>query len=284
VEVALDVLPPFDAGAALAALAAHAVPGLEATDLEAGTHTRLFATPSGPVTGTVRFGTGGPSLAVETGDPATAAEITTAVRRWLDLDTDPGRVSGVLGQDPLIGPLLAARPGLRIPGYLDGFEGAVCTVLGQQVSLAAARTFTGRLVSTFGSPGPAGLHLFPTPSTLAAAGTERIQKAIGLTGARARTVQALAEACADGLAIDPAGDHAGIRRRLLSLPGIGPWTVDYLAMRALRDPDAYPEGDLVLKRALGARSVKEVRAHGEPWRPLRAYAVFQLWTAAAYMP
>jgi 3-methyladenine DNA glycosylase/8-oxoguanine DNA glycosylase len=283
VEVALDVLPPFDAGPALAALAAHAVPGLEATDLEAGTHTRLFAAPSGPVTGTVRFGPGGPSLAVETGDPATAAEITTAVRRWLDLDTDPGRVRGILAQDPLIGPLLAARPGLRIPGYLDGFEGAICTVLGQQVSLAAARTFAGRLVSTFGSPGPAGLHIFPTPSALAAAGAERIQKAIGLTGARARTVQALSEACADGLVIDPAGDHAGIRRRLLALPGIGPWTVDYLAMRALRDPDAYPEGDLVLKRALGARSVKEVRAHGELWRPMRAYAVFQLWTASAYI-
>ncbi|MCW2133892.1 DNA-3-methyladenine glycosylase family protein [Arthrobacter sp. VKM Ac-2550] len=282
-EVSLDVLPPFDAGAALAALAAHAVPGLETTDVEAGTHTRLFATPSGPVAGTVRFGPGGPSLSVETDDPATAAIITMAVRRWLDLDTDPDTVRDVLGQDPLVGPLLAARPGLRIPGYLDGFEGAVCTVLGQQVSLAAARTFAGRLVSAFGDPGPAGLHLFPAPSTLAAAGAERIQQTVGLTGARSRTVQALADACADGLAIDPEGDHAGIRGRLLALPGIGPWTVDYLAMRALGDRDAYPEGDLVLKRALGARSVQEVSAHGEAWRPLRAYAVFQLWTAAAYI-
>ncbi|AUI49976.1 DNA-3-methyladenine glycosylase family protein [Arthrobacter crystallopoietes] len=282
-EVALEVLPPYDAGAALAALAAHAVPGLETTDLAAGTHTRLFATSSGPVVGTVRLGPGAPSLVLESVDPATNAEITTAVRRWLDLDTDPETVRGVLGQDPLVGPLLAARPGLRIPGYLDGFEGAACTVLGQQVSLAAARTFAGRLVSAFGSPGPAGLYLFPTPSTLAGAGAERIQQAVGLTGARSRTIHALAVACADGLAIDPEGDHAGIRRRLLALPGIGPWTVDYLAMRALRDRNAYPEGDLVLKRALGASSVQEVRAHGEAWRPLRAYAVFQLWTAAAYI-
>ncbi|WP_244250742.1 DNA-3-methyladenine glycosylase family protein [Arthrobacter crystallopoietes] len=281
-EVALEVRSPYDACAALAALAAHAVPGLETTDLDAGTHTRLFATSSGPAAGTVRFGPGAPSLAVET-DPATAAVITTAVRRWLDLDTDPETVRAVLGQDPLVGPLLAARPGLRIPGYLDGFEGAVCTVLGQQVSLAAARTFAGRLVSAFGSPGPAGLHLFPAPSTLAGAGAERIQQEVGLTGARSLTVHALAVACADDLAIDPEGDHAGIRRRLLALPGIGPWTVDYLAMRALGDRDAYPEGDLVLKRALGVRSVREVRAHGEAWRPLRAYAVFQLWTAAAYM-
>jgi AraC family transcriptional regulator, regulatory protein of adaptative response / DNA-3-methyladenine glycosylase II len=176
------------------------------------------------------------------------------------------------------------RPGLRILGYADGFEGAVLTVLGQQVSLAAARTFAGRLVEAFGTAGPGGLRLFPDPDALAAAGPEAVRAAVGLTGARARTVHALAAACADGLRIEPGGDHAWIRSRLLALPGIGPWTVEYLAMRALRDPDAFPEGDLALRRALGAGSAQEVRAAGRRWSPLRAYAVFHLWTSHAYLP
>jgi 3-methyladenine DNA glycosylase/8-oxoguanine DNA glycosylase len=207
------------------------------------------------------------------------------VRGWLGLDADVSRVAEVLGTDPLLGPLVAARPGLRIMGYADGFEGAVCTVLGQQVSLAAARTFAARLVAGFGAAGRdrAGLRLFPGAAELAAAGPDAIRAAVGLTGPRARTVHALAAACADGLRIDAGGDHAAIRARLLALPGIGPWTVEYLAMRALRDPDAFPDGDLVLRRALGAGSAKEVRQAAEAWSPLRAYAAFHLWTHQAYL-
>jgi len=280
----LPVTGPFDGTALQAALAAHAVPGLEAVDTAAGTCTRLFDSPAGSVPGTVRIQPDGVQLALDTGEASVLSVITTAVRRWLDLDLDPSRVAAALGADPLVGPLVAARPGLRIPGYLDGFEGAVCTVLGQQVSLPAARTFAGRLVAAFGTAHPSGLRGFPAPARLAAAGPEAIQSAVRLTNARSRTVQALAEACADGLAISPDGDHSLIRRRLLGLPGIGPWTAEYLAMRALHDRDAFPEGDLVLQRALGAGSVKEVRAHGSSWTPLRAYAVFHLWTAHAYMP
>jgi AraC family transcriptional regulator of adaptative response / DNA-3-methyladenine glycosylase II len=210
--------------------------------------------------------------------------VAAAVRRLLDLDTEPARIAAVLGSDPVAGPLVRLRPGLRILGYADGFEGAVLTVLGQQVSLAAARTFAGRLVEAFGTAGPGGLRLFPDPDALAAAGPEAVRAAVGLTGARARTVHALAAACADGLRIEPGGDHAWIRSRLLALPGIGPWTVEYLAMRALRDPDAFPEGDLALRRALGAGSAQEVRAAGRRWSPLRAYAVFHLWTSHAYLP
>lgn len=268
----------------LAALAAHAVPGLESVDAAAGTCTRLFASPAGPVLGTVSLGPAGGELALETRDPATAAAVTSAVRRWLDLDLEPAAVSAVLGADPRIGPLVAARPGLRIPGYVDGFEGAVCTVLGQQVSLAAARTFAGRLVAAFGTDHPSGLYEFPSPERLSAAGPDAVRAMVGLTGSRARTVHALAEACAAGLGILPEGDHRLIRHELLKLPGIGPWTADYLAMRALHDRDAFPEGDLVLRRSLGLESVKEVRAHGRAWSPLRAYAVFHLWTAHAYLP
>ncbi|MCG2623313.1 3-methyladenine DNA glycosylase 2 [Arthrobacter sp. I2-34] len=280
----LPVRGPFDAEAALAALAAHAVPGVERTDLGAGTFTRLFPAPGGPVPATIGLRGGGLRLTLHDGDEAATGAVAAAVRRLLDLDTDPARIAAVLGSDPAVGPLVRLRPGLRILGHADGFEGAILTVLGQQVSLAAARTFAGRLVDAFGAVGPAGLRLFPGPETLAAAGPEAVRAAVGLTGARARTVHALAAACADGLRIEPGGDHALIRRRLLGLPGIGPWTVEYLAMRALRDPDAFPDGDLVLRRALGAGSVQEVRAAGRRWSPLRAYAVFHLWTGHAYLP
>jgi len=287
VETVLPVPGPFDPAAVLGALAAHAVPGLESVDPAAGTCTRLFDAGGVPVRATIGLGADAISLrtAAEAGAGSgrSAVQLVEAVRNWLGLDADMALVTDVLGADPLLGPLVAARPGLRILGYADGFEGAVLTVLGQQVSLAAARTFAGRLVAAFGAAGTDGLRLFPRPATLAAAGAETIRVAVGLTGARARTVHALAAACADGLRIDAGGDHAAIRARLLALPGIGPWTVEYLAMRALRDPDAFPEGDLVLRRALGAGSVQEVRAAGSRWIPLRAYAVFHLWTRHAYL-
>jgi AraC family transcriptional regulator of adaptative response / DNA-3-methyladenine glycosylase II len=282
-QVTLPLAPPFDAPAALAALTAHAVPGLERVDPAAGTCTRLFNTGSGPVQVTATLSPGSVTLDIDSASPAIVAEITTAVRGWLDLDLEPERVAATLGGDAVLGPLVAARPGLRILGYPDGFEGAVSTVVGQQVSLAAARTFTGRLVSAFGSP-VADLALFPTADKLAAAGPDAIRGAVGLTNARARTVHALAEACADGLHIAPDSDHADTRRRLLAVPGIGPWTVEYLAMRALHDRDAYPEGDLVLQRALEVKTARQAREIGQAWAPLRAYAVFHLWTASAYVP
>ncbi|MFT4471488.1 DNA-3-methyladenine glycosylase family protein [Arthrobacter sulfonylureivorans] len=282
-QVDLPLAPPFDAPAALAALAAHAVPGLERVDPAAGTCTRLFMTGTGPVPVTATLLPDSVSLDIGTESPAAVADITTAVHGWLDLELEPERMAAMLGNDAVVGPLIAARPGLRILGYPDGFEGAVCTVVGQQVSLAAARTFTGRLVSAFGSPA-ADLTLFPSAEKLAAAGPEAIRQAAGLTNARARTVHALAEACAAGLRIAPDTDHAEVRRRLLALPGIGPWTVEYLAMRALHDRDAYPEGDLVLQRALEVTTAKQARELGQAWAPVRAYAVFHLWTASAYLP
>lgn len=282
-QVNLPLAPPFDAPAALAALAAHAVPGLERVDPAAGTCSRLFNTGAGPVPVTATLSPDSVTLELGSNSPAIVADITTAVRGWLDLELEPERVAARLGGDAVVGPLIAARPGLRILGYPDGFEGAVSTVVGQQVSLAAARTFTGRLVSAFGSR-VGDLALFPTAETLAAAGPDAIRDAVGLTNARARTVQALAEACADGLRITPDSDHAETRRRLLALPGIGPWTVEYLAMRALHDRDAYPEGDLVLQRALDVKTAKRAREIGQAWAPVRAYAVFHLWTASAYLP
>ena len=279
-EISLPFEPPYDSEVALAVLSAHTIPGSESTDLSAGTHTRLIPTPSGPVAVTIRFAVD--RVLVRTAADADPAAIAPVVRRWLDLDADLGEVRRALGADPLLGPLVAARPGLRVIGHPNGFAAAMTTVLGQQVSLAAARTFAGRLVAAYGIPGPAGLTVFPTPECVAAATPDELRQAVRIPASRARTLLALAEACADGLVIAPDGDHSDIRRRLLAVPGIGPWTADYLAVRVLGDRDAYPAGDLVLRRALGGVSEKVATAMAAAWSPYRAYALFQLWTQAVY--
>lgn len=279
-DIRLDIPGGLEVQPLIGALAAHSVPGLEATDRTQRTHTRLIETSAGPVLASIGFDDTHVTVSVDR--PDAADEVVETVRRWLDLDTDLAAVHRALGADPVIGPLLLARPSLRIPGSIDGFETAVLTVLGQQVSLAAARTLAARLVAAWGSSQRAGFSLFPAPHTLAAIQPDELRHTIGLTSARARTLLALAAACADGLRIEAAGDHKAIRAALLALPGIGPWTVEYLAVRVLRDRDAYPSGDLVLQRALGVSSARQAIAAAEGWRPWRAYGLFHLWTAAAY--
>lgn len=280
--VLLPFTPPYEAGPALAVLAAHAIPGAEAVDPVKRSYTRLIPTGTGTIAVTIRFAADHVVLQLDAAAEVGIAFVTRGVRRWLDLDADLASVHRTLGGDPVLSLLIAARPGLRVIGHPDGFAAAMTTVLGQQVSLAAGRTFAGRLVAAYGRPGPAGLTVFPEPERLAKVTPTELQQAIGVTGARARTLHALAEACADGLLIDPDGDHADIRRRLLALPGIGPWTVDYLAVRVLGDRDAYPAGDLVLRRALGGISARAAIEAASAWSPYRAYAVFHLWTRAVY--
>jgi AraC family transcriptional regulator, regulatory protein of adaptative response / DNA-3-methyladenine glycosylase II len=199
-------------------------------------------------------------------------------RLVLGLDQDHAEIDRALGSDPLLGPLVEALPRLRVAGAWDGFELAVRAVLGQQVSVAAGRGLAERLALRHGEPLPrpaGGLErLFPTPEALAAA------EITGMPAARARALGALAAAVADGLVIDERQDLETARAALLELPGIGPWTVEYVAMRALRDPDAFPAGDLVLRNALGGISARELLARAEAWRPWRAYAAMHLWTAA----
>lgn len=273
---------PFHAGAILAALATHAIPGVERSALDTGSHSRAVRTPSGPTIVTVQFHED--HLAV-TSDPLVEdrAWLASRVRRWLDLDSDPVAIADAFSGDPVIGPLVAARPGLRVLGYVDSFEGAIMTVIGQQVSLAATRTFGGRLVASFGTAVDGGPSVFPAADSLAALAPAEVQRAVGLTGARARTVVGLAKAVADGLQLNPEADLKATRTALLALPGIGPWTVDYLSVRALRDPDAFVPGDLVLRRALAVKTAKEAEVLAESWRPYRAYALYHLWTQAAYL-
>ncbi|HEY3858486.1 MAG TPA: AlkA N-terminal domain-containing protein [Gammaproteobacteria bacterium] len=208
--------------------------------------------------------------------------VVTRVRQMFDLSADPADVRAVLKRDPLFMPLLRKRPGLRVPGAWDGFEIAVRAVLGQQVSVAAARTFATRIVTAHGialaAPVEGITHLFPGPEIL---GQGDLSK-IGLTGARVKTLKALAVAVRDG-AVDFA-DAEGLRGSLLSVPGIGPWTAEYVAMRGLSDPDAFPAEDLVLRRIASPTrplTTAQLRQRAEDWRPWRAYAVLQLWRAAS---
>lgn len=302
----LEFTPPYATEALLGALAAHAIPGMEQADPAGHAHTRSIKTSSGSAVVTVSFRDPGrvevkaqlPTVpfrgdGAKTASPAAQAaaaartgmaEIEPILRRWLDLDTDPGPIDAALGADDVLAPMISARPGLRVLGSVDAFETAALTVLGQQVSLAAARTFGGRLVAAYGTDAPVGFRAFPEPEVLAAAAPEELQAAVGLTGARSRTLHGLATAVATGkLRLENGVDPVETRAALLQLPGIGPWTTDYLAVRVLADRDAYPSGDLVLRRALGVTTAAEAAALSEPWRPYRAYALFHLWTHDSFV-
>jgi AraC family transcriptional regulator of adaptative response / DNA-3-methyladenine glycosylase II len=224
-------------------------------------------------------------LALHSLGPEALFAVVSRVRQMFDLAADPKDVAAVLKKDPLLAPLLRRRPGLRVPGAWDPFELAVRAVLGQQVSVAAARTFAARIVAGYGEPLPARAgaltHLFPTPDALASADL----KHIGLTAARAKTLNALARAVADGrVSFTDAGATDELKAALTALPGIGPWTAEYVAMRASADPDAFPAEDLVLRRMAGGRkplTAKALLERAEDWRPWRAYAVLHLWRAAS---
>jgi 3-methyladenine DNA glycosylase/8-oxoguanine DNA glycosylase len=240
-------------------------------------------------------------LAVETVPASVAqASVRHLVRRMLDLDVDLGPFLELARRDPVLAPLVARHPGLRLPQLPDGFEGLVRAIVGQQVSVAAARTVVDRLVHQLGDPAGAGLFAFPRPAAVAATPLDRLT-ALGLTRAKAAALTAAATATRDG-ALDwerlrvcpPEVAHAA----LLALPGIGPWTAAYVRMRALGDRDAFPTADLGILKALAARGLGMARpnlaaarpnhaaarpnlaaidALAEGWRPYRAYAAIHLW-------
>ena len=203
-------------------------------------------------------------------------------RRLLGLDADPQAADTHLAADPVLGPLVAKSPGLRVPGTVDAAETAVRAVLGQQVSVAGARTLAGRLVAQLGEPlaTPAGTvtHLFPDPATVAAGDPATW----AMPRTRARTVTGLSAALADGrIRLDPGADREAAAAALTELPGIGPWTIAYLRLRALCDPDAWLPTDLGVRRGLARLGLPDdptsSTALAERWRPWRAAAVHHLW-------
>ncbi len=332
ITLRLDYREPFDWAATLAFLRARAIAGVEAVVGE--TYRRTVRI--GRHTGWVSITDDGdrPSLAAEISLSLSGAlmQVVARLRALFDLDADPSIIADHLSADALLAPLVARRPGLRIPGAFDGFEVAIRAILGQQITVRAASTLSGRLAATFGQAIDvpfAELHqLMPTAEHLAAAEIDAIQ-ALGMPRARALAVHSLAAATASGSVplespaesalgppLSPVDDIDAAVDALVAVRGIGPWTAQYIAMRVLRWPDAFPAGDLVLRQVLArhvsspvsdnasgpapnsarrpthkARGAKssakpalssaQCASRAQPWRPWRAYAAMHIWQSQA---
>jgi AraC family transcriptional regulator, regulatory protein of adaptative response / DNA-3-methyladenine glycosylase II len=280
----LDYRPPLDWDSLLAFLGDRATPGVE--EVGAGVYRRVIEIDGKAGTVAVRPDGARPALWVEASLPLIGGvmKLVAKLRHLFDLDARPDAIAETLSRDPLLAPLVARRPGLRVPGSVDPFETTARAILGQQVSVRGATTLAGRLAERFGRPartGDASLsRRFPSAAELAQADVETIA-AIGLPKARAATLRAVAAAFASGqVSFDghPAdGEQASAA--LLALPGIGPWTASYVAMRAGRNPDAFPAADLGIRRALGNLGTQAAEARSERWRPWRSYAVMYLWSS-----
>ncbi|MFB9314123.1 AlkA N-terminal domain-containing protein [Nocardioides plantarum] len=296
VTMRLAVRTPFAGRALHAFLAYHLVPGVEVAghDGDLGWYARTLDLPHGP--GTVRLDI---ADALDPGQTAfvvahleltdlrdTAAAVERA-RRLLDADCDPLAVGDHFAGDPIIGPLARRTPGLRLPGQVDGAETAIRTVIGQQVSVTGARTVTGRIVAAHGRPVATGVpgltHLFPTSAALAAADPETLP----MPRARGRALVGLAGALGSGdISLDRGTERDAVRAALVALPGIGPWTADYVAMRALAHPDVFLPTDLGVRNALRGLGHDPVAALDrlDDWSPWRSYALMHLWNTLMPAP
>jgi AraC family transcriptional regulator of adaptative response / DNA-3-methyladenine glycosylase II len=284
----LGYRPPYDFETLLAFLRTRSLPGVELVDEHS--YMRVFGAADAP--GWLRLsawpkGEHALKLELHCPQPAQLLPVVTRLRRMFDLDAEPQAIAATLGAGGVLKPLLRKRPGLRLPGGWDGFEIAVRAVLGQQVSVAAARTLATRIVHRYGEPLAAALLpglecLFPKPERLA----EADLREIGVTTARAATIRGIAQALLDGhidfRAEQPLDEFV---ERWVALPGIGEWTAHYMAMRAMSHPDAFPAADLILRRVAAGDapelSTKALTALAETWRPWRAYAVMHLWRSAS---
>ena len=290
VELRLPHTTPYAWPELLAFLAARAIPGVEHVD--GGVYRRTLTLGAARAVVAVRAAPAGDHLvaALRLSSVSAVPAAVGALRRLFDLEADAAAIDAHLARDPLLAPLVRRRPGLRVPGAADPFELAVRAILGQQISVAAARTLAGRIVEAHGARVPEAAEgepplAFPGPAALAEADLSRV----GLPRARAEAVRALARAVADHPALlEPGPDLATTAARLAELPGVGAWTAQVVAMRALREPDAFPSSDLGLLRAM-SRAGPSLRPaalaeRAEAWRPWRAYAAIHLWTAAPPVP
>jgi AraC family transcriptional regulator, regulatory protein of adaptative response / DNA-3-methyladenine glycosylase II len=268
-------------------LAARAVPGVES--FQGDTYRRSLRLPHGEGTVELTAAEGYVNAVFSLSDLRDLTVAVVKCRHLLNLDSDPEAVDEALGADPLLGPLVKQVPGRRVAGATDGLEVALRAIVGQQVSLGSARTIAGSIVKAAGRPldQPLGsvTHAFPEPAALAelAAGTP---SAFPMPAVRRRALQTLGEQVAAGkLTIDPGADPVEVEEALLAIPGVGPWTSAYIAMRAIGDPDAFLPTDLGLRRAAARLGVESdpssLVKRAERWRPWRAYALAHLWSVAA---
>lgn len=285
VTMRLPVRTPYDGRALFDFLALRAVPGVEVVDGDV--YSRTLRLPHGPGTLRLRLpdsgAVGETAMAEATFALTDLRDLSAAserTRRLLDADCDPVAVAAALGSDDVLGPVVSSAPGLRVPGHVDGEEVAVRAVLGQQVSVAGARTVAARFVQQWGEPVetdvPGLTHLFPSSATLA----EQDPESLPMPRARGRALVGMCGALVAGdVVLDRGADRDGVRESLLALPGIGPWTADYIALRALGHPDVFLPSDIGIRDALIALGQDPGRAAdlGERWRPWRSYAQVHLW-------
>ncbi|HTU47071.1 MAG TPA: AlkA N-terminal domain-containing protein [Bryobacteraceae bacterium] len=271
--------PPFDWNGMLAFLAPRATPGVEA--LEAGRYRRTISLNGSNGSFEVSLDEASYSLVlrVHFGDPSALFFIIERIRSMFDLNADWPVIVRGLRTDPILRDRIDSGPGLRVAGCWNGFELATRAILGQQITVKGATELAGRMVRAFGQPILSGnglTHLFPSPEILAGANVA----SIGLPKARGESIRALARAVCDGkISFERIADTGAFLDRLCEIPGIGKWTAQYVAMRALGEPDAFPSGDIGLLRALGLKNARELEPRADAWRPWRAYAAMYLWSA-----
>ena len=299
-RVRLGYRPPYDVDSMLAFWGQRALPGVE--EVHGRTLRRTWSAPRPASDEPLRAGAPADSprgwielefledrheveLRASTNLAAHGGQLLEAARHALDLDADPTHMAPLLATLAELHPASALAAGLRMPGSFDGFETAARIVLGQQVTVAAARTLTRRLIDRFGAPvdtpWPTLHRCFPDAATIAAATPDSIGE-LGIVRQRVGALQALARAVAGGLPLHRGAPLASTQEALLALPGIGNWTVELLALRVLGWPDAFPATDIGLLKAMGlaqARDAPQALAMAEPWRPWRSYAVIALWRA-----
>ncbi len=287
VAVSLSYRPPYDWPAILSFLRLRAIPGVESVSAHSYARTIALHGVCGMVV--VEQGNGHTLRAsISCAQLSLLPTIISRMRRLFDVAADPHAIAAHLSEDPALARLVAARPGLRVPGAWDGFELAVRAVLGQQITVSTATRLAGKLVAHYGTPVTdaaacaAGLtHIFPPPERLA----HTDLATLGMPRARAAALSARAAATiADPLIFGPRRSLAEAIGTLRALPGVGAWTAQYIAMRALREPDAFPAADVGVRRALAGANVRrptpaELLARAQRWRPWRAYAALHLWTS-----
>jgi AraC family transcriptional regulator of adaptative response / DNA-3-methyladenine glycosylase II len=288
VTVTLGYRAPYDTEALLRFLALRAIPGIETVEgrsIRRSIRAGLHGPAAGWVSATFRPDAARVQLAFAPALAPASGRLVGTVRRWLDLDAAPDSIDAALAELP-------GAPGLRLPGSVDAFELAVRAVLGQQVTVAGARTLARRLVVAFGTPlatpWPDIDRAFPAPDVLAAAPIERIAE-LGIIRARAGAIRAIAAAWPDlGPLLQPRSDPEPLIARLVALPGIGPWTAHYIAMRALGWPDAFLPDDVAALKAMrqlyGPLTPRAAQARAQAWQPWRAYAVLRLWNTLGTTP
>jgi AraC family transcriptional regulator of adaptative response / DNA-3-methyladenine glycosylase II len=259
----ISAAEPFDGESVLGFLEARAIAGVE--EVKGGSYRRSVSLKNGAGVVSVRPEGAGVRVGLELEDPADEVEALARVGRLFDVEADPPAINAVLSADPLLAPLVRARPGLRVPGAMDGFELAVRAIVGQQVSVAGARTVLGRIVELHGG--------WPGPEQLA----DSDPSGFPFPRARAEALIELSRRVASGeLRLDPDADAERTRVQLLEIGGVGPWTAALIAMRALGDRDVFLPGDVGVRRGLAALGGN---ADPDRWRPWRSYAVMHLWHA-----